>query len=646
MIIPMFRWVMIVCLLPLVTWGSELVQLRSLGATACQGTGVSTVLLHIQMAPGWHLYWVNPGEAGKAPEWQVDPIWQWKAQWPVPNVFDSLGVRGYGYEDDLLVPGTIRCPVAPTSSVPLTIRLRWVACRDTCVSGASDVGVPIPRTTAPQPQLMASLQAAHQALPRVSSQPMYPTIQGDRWRLPAHPSDTPIPYDPQLVWEGEVNGQWQWVARGPIQDRRILIRHANGKGTTHKWVIPSPTPSVTQQLLVMGLACLGGLVGGLLLNVMPCVFPVLSLKLMALIQQEDRRTRRVHLMATVAGIGVSFLVLILVMVGFRAMGHQIGWGFQLQHPLVIAGLVLGLSWMALNLMGWFEIGLGLTRIQLGHQGHWGAFFNGVLTTVVATPCTGPFLGGAMGVALTQPVWVGVLVMMSVGIGVSLPYLVLMGWPSLHRWLPRPGAWMQRVKEGLSFPLWLTVVWLLWVLAAQTNGGVVARVGVCMVAVAALSWWLGVCQANRWTIRGWGAWVGLLLVLGVGLMSPMRQHHDPIERIPFSESVFNGSIPTLVVFTADWCVTCQVNERVLFTHPGVMAAIQERGIRWVIADWPHADPVVGAALQRVGRQSVPTMVWWASPDVAPVVLPSVMTPSQLMTYLQQAPLKRRSSDVRP
>ena len=141
-------------------------------------------------------------------------------------------------------------------------------------------------------------------------------------------------------------------------------------------------------------------------------------------------------------------------------------------------------------------------------------------------------------------------------------------------------------------------------------------------------------------------MGLLLVLGVGLMAPMRQHHEPIEPIPFSESVFNGSIPTLVVFTADWCVTCQVNERVLFTHPGVMAAIQERGIRWVIADWTHADPLVGAALQRVGRQSVPTMVWWASPDVAPVVLPSVMTPSQLMTYLQQAPLKRRSSDVSP
>lgn len=635
---------MIVCLLPWLTWGSELVQLTSQGATACHTPdGSSSVLLRIQMAPGWHLYWVNPGEAGKAPEWEVDPQWQFKAQWPVPTAFDSQGVRGYGYEGDILIPVTVACLKPPAT--PLTVRLRWVACRDTCVSGASDVVVDMARGTHDSSHFQAQLHTAQQALPTVSSHPLYPIRDGDRWRLPANPSDTPMAMDTQLVWQGVVDGQWQWVARGPIQDRRVLIRHVDGTATIHHLVDPNATTPIGKRLMVMGLACLGGVLGGLLLNVMPCVFPVLSLKVMAIINQEDRRNRQAQLAATVAGIGVSFMLLTLIMVGLRAMGHQIGWGFQLQHPMVISGLVMGLAVMALNLMGFFEFGLGLTRIQVTHQGRWGAFLNGVLTTVVATPCTGPFLGGAMGVALTQPVWAGVLVMTSVGLGVSLPYIILMGWPALHHWLPKPGTWMQRTKEGLSFPLWLTVVWLLWVLAAQTNSGVVVWLGVCVVGIAALSWWVGVCQVNGWVKRSWGAWLGMVLIVGMGLMGSKVQPTPPTQRVPFSEAVFNGSTPTLVVFTADWCVTCQVNERVLWSNKRVIAAITQRGIRWVVADWTDADPAVGAALKRVGRQSVPTMVWWASPDDAPVVLPSIMTPDQLMTYLKQVPL-RASPDNAP
>lgn len=605
------------------TMASDLVSIQVTGPLSAKPGQSIQVMLNLTVEPPWHIYFTNPGEAGQGPTFEWESQWNPSIRWPVPRIFDGLGVRGYGYSGSILIP---MLATVPTSTQPLLGRMNWVACHETCISGSTDIQwslsqqgpLSYPSTWQNQWKTAQSL------LPQKASYPLHASIINHEWHIqPPYPSQgAPIPMDPRVIWIGD-DANWRFKITEPPQDQRILIRYPDGSGELTTVVL------ITSNWLKWAVGMLGAIAGGVLLLLMPCVFPVFSLKVVGLLSQPNQQAHRRHLLWTVLGIMTSFCVLSVLLLTIRYVGGSVGWGFQLQNPWITLGLVVVMAGMALHMMGVMTMGLSATRLGVAQDGDWGAFLSGCLITVVATPCTGPFLGAAIGFALTQPLWVGWCLLMGVGIGVSLPYIVLMIVPNWVRVLPKPGPWMETLKEWLSFGLWATVVWLASVLVRQTSVDTGVLVGFGLVLWAMACWWWGKHHGR------WDAWLAILL----GACSPfllfyMARHAEPVVRTPYSELVWHAPSPTFLIFTADWCVTCQVNERVLFKNRQVQSYFKAHNIQVVEADWTLKSPSILEALNRVGRQSVPTYVWIPSANATPVVLPSVMTPQQLLRYLKK------------
>lgn len=362
-------------------------------------------------------------------------------------------------------------------------------------------------------------------------------------------------------------------------------------------------------------ALLFALLGGIILNLMPCVFPVLSIKLMSL-AQADRARLPLHGWAYSLGIVASFVVFAALLLLARAGGEAIGWGFQLQSPFLIAALaylffILGLSLSGLLQIGtrWMGAGQGLTQ----KTGLGGSFFTGVLAAVVASPCTAPFMGAALGFALTQPASVSLSVFVALGLGMALPLLVLCYLPGLVRHLPRPGPWMDSLKEFLAFPLYLTAIWLLWVLGRQA--GINAVIAVCVGALAIIfGCWLQSRQASGWLKNLSRALALLAWIAAIGLPWQMLQHAEPDSRWqPYSPErlaqLRAEGRPVFVNLTADWCLTCLANERLTLDTEAVEQAFDRQNVATLKGDWTNRDPEISALLDEYQRSGVPLYLWF-------------------------------------
>lgn len=393
---------------------------------------------------------------------------------------------------------------------------------------------------------------------------------------------------------------------------------------------------------------------------MPCVFPVLSLKIMGLVGRSDadRARARAQGLAYGAGVLVSFWALSGLLIALREGGRHSGWGFQLQSPVFLSALAAVLFALALNLLGVFEVGMAMTRLgqlNAGRGGLLGSFGTGVLATVVATPCTAPFMGAAVGFALSQPAGPALLIFTALGCGLALPYLLLLYVPALQRLLPRPGAWMETFKQLMAFPLFATVLWLVWVLGLQVGmeGIITLLAGLLLIGLG--GWWLG-----RFAQRTFLAGVGWSLLLLGALLPALRVHAlslvapaaaatvtgasagaaDDLPWEPFSpERVAQhrrAGRPVLVDFTAAWCVSCQVNERLVLRAAPVRARVQALGVATLKADWTNYDPVITQALAAFGRSGVPCYaVYPRDPQAQVVLLSEVLTQSALLTALEDA-----------
>jgi thiol:disulfide interchange protein DsbD len=405
-------------------------------------------------------------------------------------------------------------------------------------------------------------------------------------------------------------------------------------------------------LRISGLA----FVGGLLLNLMPCVFPVLFLKGLALVHTGHRELHklRAHGLVYAAGILVSFWVLVGVLLGLRAAGATLGWGFQFQSPVFLSLMAGLLFFLGLSLAGQFEIGLTLTSAGgslAEKQGYTGSFFTGVLAVVVATPCTAPFMGAAVGYALAQSAAVTFAVFTALALGLAAPYVALTLQPAWTRLLPKPGAWMEVLRQAVAVPIFATVIWLAWVLAQAYGAGLLAALLASFLLLAIAGWFLG-----RWPARRWSAAVAGLIVLaviGISVASPGKLAvasetlaAPEVSGVwqPWSEAAVSRSLaagqPVFVDFTAGWCLSCQVNERVALNQPEIVKAFQARNVVLMKADWTRHDEAITQALTALGRSGVPAYALYTPGQREPQMLPEVLTPGIVADAVGKLPKTAR------
>ncbi len=490
-------------------------------------------------------------------------------------------------------------------------------------------------------------------------EPVGPKTWSQRWDGDVWTADVPVASDradspaalPLVLvagtqgWRAEAPVSGTWPALAPVAGMSPALEAAL-KANTGAAASPALAPTAVPTGTFM-LALLGALIGGMVLNLMPCVFPVLAIKVLGFARHaDDRRAHRVSGLAYSAGVVLSFLALGALMLGLRAAGEAVGWGFQLQSPAVVAGLAVLFTVIGLNLAGVFEFGRllpsSVATLEARHPVA-NAFLSGVLAVAVASPCTAPFMGASLGLAVGMPALQALLIVAAIGLGMALPYLAASGWPAVARLLPRPGAWMDVLRKFLAFPMFATVAWLLWVLGQQSGINGAAALLTLLVALALLLWTLGLAGRTR-------LWLGALsLAIGAGLLAllgPAVTHVvDLSPRVaqadgrwqPWSgervQAVLKGGQPVFVDFTAAWCVTCQYNKSTTLANAEVLAAMDAARVQTFRADWTRRDPAITAELDKLGRSGVPVYVLQA-PGKAPTVLSEVLSVGDLKTALDR------------
>ena len=678
-------------------------------AQAPDGVGPGKPLwlgLSITHQPEWHTYWKNPGDSGLPTqlEWQLPAgIDAGEVAWPVPKKIPLGNLANYGYEGTVLLP--VPMTVSPAfnpgplaKEATFQLKASWLVCRQECIpeEGSFTLQLPLQGTTALHAAAFDAAAAAHPrdlpalggssaqvegdaVLLRVAGLP--PALQGQT--LEVFPETTGVvetAATPTQQWDGAV-----WTARLPLSPQRsdgpvpmpVVLAHG-GQGWRAELPVPGGWPAVaalkgmspaleaalkanaanaaapaapaaaTPAPLGTWLAALAGaLLGGLILNLMPCVFPVLAIKVVGFARHaQNQRAHRIGGLAYTAGVVLSFLLLGALMLGLRTAGEAVGWGFQLQSPAVVASLAALFTLIGLNLAGVFEFGRMLPSSLAGLQARHpvlDAFLTGVLAVAVASPCTAPFMGASLGLTATLPAGQALSIFAALGLGLALPYLLASWLPAFARLLPRPGAWMDTLRRLLAFPMFATVVWLVWVLGQQSGINGAAALLALLVALSMAVWALTLRGATRavlaplsiaacaWLVWLWGPKIIELESTPMGAASAPSGVAGVTSWQPWrpglaDELVAQGR-PVFVDYTAAWCVTCQYNKNTTLASAAVLQDFATKNVALLRADWTRRDPAITAALAQLGRSGVPVYVLHA-PGKAPVVFSEILGESEL------------------
>lgn len=639
--------------------------------------GTVTLALAMRPSPGWHGYWKNPGDSGMETQiaWALPAgLTAGPIQYPMPGRLIVSGLMNYVYAGDYAQLIELRVPqdLAPGTRLPIRARVDYLACTDEiCVPETANVAVELEAGSAPGAQSnRAMFDRFRQALPKPLGSAARFERAGNRFRLaiplPAglelrEPyffplTDGALSYDaPQtfsragdtLIVETDApaNGGSLDAVEGVLKlsDRSGLSLTAVPGGVPAAGASPNPeaerpAPDVSAMLA----ALLGAVIGGLLLNIMPCVFPILSLKALSLAKAGgDEGAAKREAIAYTAGAVLICLGLGAALLGLRASGVAAGWAFQLQDPRVILSLLLLITAVALNLAGLFELPALTAGGRLAaRRGPSGAFWTGALAAFVATPCTGPFMGAALGAALVLPTALALAIFAGLGLGLALPFLLLGFVPALRRRLPKPGPWMERFRRLMSVPMFFTALALAWILGRQTGvDGMALGLAATMILGFAL-WWVGQRQGRRrawapFALAGLAAVAALVLVPSVASGPAMAISQGALNPEPFTEArlaaLQREGRRVFVYFTADWCVTCKVNERGALARAQVAAAFADRQVAVLVGDWTRGDAEIGRFLERHGRSGVPLYLYF-EPGQPVEILPQVLTPSRLVSMV--------------
>lgn len=619
--------------------------------------------------PGWHGYWKNPGDAGLETrlDWKLPPgVTAGELRYPVPTRLMIAGIMNYVYKGGFTQLATLKIPagLTPGTSLPVSVRADYLVCTDeVCVPETEQLSITLsvgdgaistgrrarfdqwrrafPRPLGSQATFAIADGVARIAIPYPAAAP----LNGDAYFYPLTP--LALSYSaPQKVTRDGDRLVIETKATGAVPRIDGVLAPGNGQGfalTAMPGTVAETASSPAGIDWMAALVAFGGaLLGGLILNIMPCVFPILSLKALGLARSGASEAHaRAEALAYTAGVLLVVLALGGALLGLRAAGASVGWAFQLTDARVILFLLLLVLGIALNLAGLFELTTPrfAGRLAGGGQGTGagGAFMTGALAAFIATPCTGPFMGAALGAALVLPWYVALLVFLGLGLGLALPFLLLGFVPALRRALPRPGAWMDRFRKILSVPMFLTAIALAWVLGGLKG---VNGMGVGLVVALALGvvlWALGRRQA-RGAGNGMG-WIAALLVTVAGIWAVASVEKPAAATVaatgaaePFSEARLAAlraeGKPVFAYFTADWCVTCKVNEKAAIETDAVARAFAKAGVAVLVGDWTDGDPALGRFIERHDRAGVPLYLWYAKGAREPRVLPQLLTQGML------------------
>jgi len=633
--------------------------------------GTITVALEEKIAPRWHTYWKNPGDAGAPTEiqWTLPPGWKAGAiQWPRPKRLPVGPLMDYGYEGTPWLLTTLTAPADATGTVTIKAAASWLVCEQICIPEDATLTLTLAVGKQQADPAVAKEFAAARALLPVASPWKLNYALGNALDIyvaapslaAAHPTSADFfparagiikNAAPQLVGyakDGLVLRLTPGAKVSGLLDGLLVLTSSDGSiQALEVSVPPGPVPpaefgAAASGEITLGLAILFAFLGGIILNVMPCVLPILAMKALSLASHGTEG--RKESFAYTAGAILSFAALGLAIILLREGGQSVGWGFQLQSPLAVAGFALLVFAVALNLSGLFEVGSITAGEGLASRsGMPGAFFTGVLAVAVAAPCTAPFMAAALGFALTQSALSALAVFTSLGLGFALPFLLLGIWPRLLAFVPKPGAWMLTFKQFLAFPMYAAAAWLVWVLAQQAGPRGVALILAAMIALALAAWLWSVTRNLSARGRGIGALVALLVLAcglyGVSLLrdagaAPAQQSSKLGESYSAAKlaSLRAGNRPVFVDATAAWCITCLVNEEAVLSRPNVKSAFAAKNVAYLVADWTNQNPEVTALLKENGRSGVPLYLYYAPGARTPVILPQILTETGVLGVL--------------
>ena len=642
-------------------------------------------------AAGWHTYWKNPGDSGEATsiQWTMpDGFTAGEILYPAPEREATGPLMNFGFGEDITLLTTLSAPQNITgNTVHLNAKVTWLVCSDICVPETKEFSFNLPVGKTPEPTNPDLFKTARAAMPE--QKPWQASIEEQdqsilfKFMMDADEAkeistSTDVFFFPE-DWGIILNASAQEFSvtentlmikamrdsrpLSEIQSLNGVITYKDSNGTYRAASVTVPVSSNTAATLSpaattastdttppsFAQAIFLALLGGLILNLMPCVFPVLSMKALSLVKMSDREQKHANLHGIfyTLGVMVCFGIIAGTLITLQTAGQQIGWGFQLQNPVVVLLLAYLLFAMALNLSGFFEM-KGHLFTNIGHKlaakhGYTGTFFTGMLATIVATPCTAPFMATAMGYALTQPPIVSLAVFMALGFGLALPYLLLCFIPPLRKSLPKPGAWMDTFRQFMAFPLFASVAWLIWVYAQQVAGMYGTLLGLFGLLLIAFSIWVSRHEPRRQPLKtalhaiSISSLMIALLIAGLSHTGTSTDKSDTSSSIPhisYTKDSFDalvaGDKAIFVDMTASWCITCQVNERVAIYTDATQSLFKDKDIQYVVGDWTNKNSEITEFLKTYGRNGVPLYIFYGVRDKTtglrpePKILPQLLT----------------------
>lgn len=672
----------------------EYTEVELISETVSVKPGTSAWIgLRFKMDDHWHVYWRNPGDSGIPPKifWTLpNGVSAGEIQWPYPEKIDMPPLTSFAHSNELLLISEIKIR-ADFAEKNLTIKAKaeWLICQDICLPGDAQFEMTLPVTTE-VPKVDLTWQDLFTA-----TRFKLPVSIAD-WKFTAQPNTGKItiravkpdwfsgeisnvryfPFEQEII-ENLAEQNLTITDDGFILDVPLATNHPvekldgilvseNGwRGKNSEKAITISVAVTDEMSAPVGnfqeilLALLFAFIGGMILNLMPCVLPVLSLKILGFVQQAEKEKSSVfkHGMVFTFGVLISFWILAGLLLILRSGGEQLGWGFQLQSPTFIIILSSFLFLFALNLFGVFEIGTSLTQAgSIGSQstGWLGSFLNGVTATIVATPCTAPFMGTALGFALSQSAFISILIFTFLGLGMAFPYLILASSPALLKFVPRPGEWMNTLKQLMGFFLLATVVWLVWVLGIQAGANAIVGLIAGLLLLGLSAWVLGkwgtIIQNQGKRITAYTVSVlliSLAIFIAVSALkfsvssgnvsaNPVSSENAGMKWENYTPTRFeelkNSGQPFFIDFTAAWCLSCQVNDKVVFASENVISEFRNKNIVALKADWTSRDENITKALASYGRNSVPLYVLYERNNPTPKILPELITPGIMLDAL--------------
>jgi thiol:disulfide interchange protein DsbD len=599
--------------------------------------------IKMDMQKHWHTYWKNPGDSGGPVkvDWQLpEGVTVSDVNWPAPELIPYPPLMTYGYEDFVIFPFKLTIPKG-LDQFDIVADVDFLICDDICVPEKATLKNSLNSLDIDSRLTDWVLKVPSVMLPVISE------INNNYLELRFSNNDqiksinffvedeNIVSYSGKQILIKEENN---WLLKVPLEQGSEINKDISGVLVINDdeiFTVNAQMPQTSNSISVLQ-AILFAFLGGLILNLMPCVFPIISLKVLSFISMggESQNEIRKHALTFCLGVILSFVLVAVALLALRQTGTFVGWGFQLQSPIVVGTLSMLMFFIGLILLTDINIGSSLTRlgnVSVNNTGYTSSFLTGVLAVIVASPCTAPFMGAAIGYALIQPSAVTLPIFLSLGIGFSMPYLLLAIKPDLISKMPRPGRWMESLKEFFAFPMFATALWLVWVFSIQTSSDALIGLLIIFLVIGLLTWLFTKTTNNISKL--------LILVIGIIAVGYQTSSFASIDTKLGSPDTESGDIrwskdtekdfqsneqAYLINFTAAWCITCQANDKVALSRPSVKKFLSDNNIEYVIADWTNRNQEILDVLSKYGRSGVPLYVYWRPGMSQSKVLPAILT----------------------